>query len=81
MSIADQILKESMGIIQSEEQLDQLIAESRFHPCLVRCGNGRFTCPAQDVRHFTDIINASKDDYVRNISVMRTNLYTRFTNM
>ena len=71
MTLVERILLNNCGLIQSEDQLERLIVESRLHPCLVRCGNGRFTCPAQDVTHFTDIINASGSDHVRDVSVMR----------
>lgn len=51
------------------EQLD------RLRMVLVRCGNGRFTCPAQDVDHFCEIIRRDFDehrpncDYVRDVSL------------
>lgn len=71
MSVIKKLLEDDCGFIQSEAQLKEIVKENRLHPCLVRCGNGRFTCPAQDVKHFVEIINATSLDYVRDISVMR----------
>ena len=56
-----------------KEDIPKVVAENRLEPCLVRCGGGRFTCPAQDVQHFVDIITAEGSDYVRDVC-----LYTRF---
>ena len=50
--------------------LPELIAVDRLQPCLVRCGAGRFTAPAQDVAHFVAIIEADGRDYVRDVSMM-----------
>jgi len=36
---------------------------------LVRCGRGRFTCPAKDVLHFIKIIKNEGTDYVRDVSI------------
>lgn len=45
------------------------IAESdRLRQLLVRCGSGRFTCPAQDVAHFYKCVTAG-GDYVRDVSL------------
>ena len=46
---------------------------ARLWPILVRCGGGRFTCPAQDVNHFVGIIresNEERGDYVRDVSLV-----------
>ena len=63
------LLRTSMGFITSAEDLEKLIAEDRLQPVMVRCGSGRFVCPAQDVKHFTAIINKDGSDYVRDWSV------------
>lgn len=42
---------------------------TRLTMLLVRCGNGRFLAPAQDVAHFIAAIEASKLDYVRDVSL------------
>jgi hypothetical protein len=41
----------------------------RLVPIMVICGNGRFSCPAQNVEHFINIIDREKTDYVRQICV------------
>lgn len=59
------------GFISSEE-LDMVVVENRLHPCLVRCGGGRFVAPAQDVKHFIAIIERDthdQSDYIRDISL------------
>lgn len=43
--------------------------EDRLKLILVRCGNGRFLAPAQDVQNFIDIITRDGKDYVRDISL------------
>lgn len=49
--------------------------ETRLVNMLVRCGNGRFLCPAQDVEHFIGIIDRDRNsksidsDYVRDVSL------------
>jgi hypothetical protein len=45
------------------------------HPILVRCGYGRFTCPAQDAAHFIAIITKEGHDYVRDISFPTTGVW------
>lgn len=55
--------------ITSPVDLATIACFDRLTPVLVRCGGGRFTCPAQDARHFMDIISKS-DDYVRDISLI-----------
>lgn len=60
-----------------EDDIAPLVLSHRLMPVLVRCGNGRFTCPVQDLQHFISIIEEhsklSKDksntDYVRDISI------------
>jgi hypothetical protein len=52
-----------MGDVNEIEKID------RFIPVLVRCGNGRFTCAAQYVNHFCEVIGQSKTEYVRDLSV------------
>ncbi|MDP6526520.1 MAG: hypothetical protein QGH15_20090, partial [Kiritimatiellia bacterium] len=39
----------------------------RLVPVLVRCNGGRFTCPAQDAKHFIDIIE--DHDHIRSVSL------------
>jgi hypothetical protein len=64
----------------TKEEVDALTTIDRLLPVLVRCGNGRFTCPIQDLNHFIGIIEAhynaatfvpgrSSGDYVRDVSI------------
>lgn len=69
METIQRIKETRMGFIASEAELAEVAKESRLHRVLVRCGGGRFVCPAQDAQHFIDMIKAS-DDYVRDISLM-----------
>jgi len=57
----------------TEDQIDGVVKEDRLQPCLIRCGGGRFSCPAQDVRHFVNIISEHGKDYVRDVSLLRQN--------
>ena len=70
MNIIEKIKKERMGFITHEEELTEIVKEDRFAKILVRCGNGRFIAPAQDVSHFVEIINNSDTDHVRDISFL-----------
>jgi len=67
MNIIDKIRLHG-GFI-AEEQVPAIIAYNRLELLLVRCGGGRFMCPAQDVKHFISIIEADGRDYVRDVSL------------
>ena len=58
------------GFFTDHLDLAKLAALDRLRSVLVRCGNGRFTCAAQDVTHFIGMIEASKGDYVRDLSLL-----------
>lgn len=72
---------EKQGGFLNDEQVPELIKIDRLMLVLVRCGNGRFLCPVQDLNHFIGIIeehsklveNVSKplesSDYVRDVSL------------
>jgi hypothetical protein len=62
-------LSRNYGFITSPDELQAVINVNRLRPVLVRCGNGRFTCPAQNVQHMVDIVNKSNLDYIRDISI------------
>jgi len=70
-----ELLAKKYGFIESKEELDAVIEENRLHPCVVRCGQCRFVCPAQDVEFLTGIVKDSGKDHVRDISVQRTEAY------
>jgi hypothetical protein len=68
MSVIQTAIKEKCGFI-TEAQLPAVIAEDRLQMIIVRCGNGRFVCPAQDVAHFIAIIEKEGSDYIRDVSI------------
>ncbi len=63
------LIRSSMGFLHNDVDLRRLIEEDRLQPVLVRCGGGQFSCPAQDVEHFTEIITKENSDYNRDLSV------------
>jgi len=69
MSIIKKLLDEKCGFV-SDKDLPEVIKENRFQQIMVRCGAGRFVCPAQDVQHFVSIIEKEKSDYIRDISII-----------
>lgn len=77
------IRREVYGYIVDEADLKALgeHPDSRLWPVLIRCGGGRFTCPAQDAIHFIRIIQQSlvlrgnpaphhEQDYIRDVSLL-----------
>lgn len=54
-ALADKI--EGQGSFVTEDDIDGIVSINRHMLLLVRCGNGRFLTPAQDVKHFTGIIS------------------------
>lgn len=62
---------ELAGGFLTENELADVVKSNPHLTVLVRCGGGRFTCYAQDVEHFTNIIKAEGSDYVRDVSVRR----------
>ena len=56
-------------------QLADLAKLDRLRMVLIRCGNGRFLCPAQNAEHFMNIIRRDFDahsvdcDYIRDVSL------------
>ena len=55
-----------------EDDVAELAKLDRLHQLLVRCGCGRFTCAAQDVKHFIDLIEKASTEYVRDVSLLST---------
>lgn len=50
-----QEIQKNYGFI-TESQISELEAIDRFMLVMVRCNNGRFVCPIQDLKHFKQII-------------------------
>ena len=70
VAIIDRVLRQNGGFLQEPDIAALAAGEStRLMRILVRCGGGRFTCPAQDVQHFVDIIGRGNSDYVRDVSI------------
>jgi len=63
------LLRTSIGFLTCPEDEAALLHEDHLQPVLVRCGNGRFVCPIQDLSHFREIINKDGRDYIRDIAV------------
>ena len=69
-TLADKI--EEQGYFITDEDLPKLVQYNRLVLLLVRCGNGRFLCSAQDVGHFIGMIENAQGlhtDYVRDVSL------------
>lgn len=74
------VAKENGGFL-SPTDLEIIAHHDRLRQVLVRCGNGRFTCAAQDAKHFMDIIARDAaahgltdpdTDHVRDVSLPTT---------
>ena len=62
-----ELREENYGFL-TEVKLKELVGLNRLFRVLVRCGGGRFICPAQDAAHFIEIIGTEGTDYVRDVS-------------
>jgi hypothetical protein len=62
-------IEKQMGFL-TKEDVEELVLHLPFHKLLVRCGNGRFVTAAQTTKWFVDIINKSKKDHVRDVSLL-----------
>lgn len=68
MSVIQKALDEKMGFI-TDVELSEVVKENRMQLLLIRCGCGRFLVPAQDAKHFIDIIKREGTDYIRDVSI------------
>lgn len=55
----------------TEEQVNEIANHNETRLCLllIRCNGGRFLAPAQNVKHYVQIINECGKDHVRDISI------------
>jgi len=53
-----------------EDQIEKIVEINPFQQVLVRCGNGRFVTPAQNVKHFITCIEKSGIDHIRDLSLL-----------
>lgn len=71
----DQVLKNARkndGFLTMFDDVSIIAKEDRLRQILVRCNNCRFLAAAQDVKHLCDIIDASNQDWVRDVSLPTT---------
>ena len=71
LSRALQVVKSNGGFM-NETDIDIIAHHDRLRMVLVRCGNGRFLCPIQDVKHFMAIVQRDGQDHVRDVSLPST---------
>lgn len=71
MSYIQKLLDEKYGYI-TDKDIPEIIKENRLQQVIVRCGSGRFICPAQDLQHFIGIIEREKSEYIRDVSIFRS---------
>lgn len=62
------VVRDRQGFL-TKNDLEVIAAQDRHRLILVRCGCGRFLCPADNVQHFMNIIARDGQDYVRDISL------------
>ena len=60
---------DQLGGFLTEGELASLAELDRMRMVLVRCNNGRFLCPAQNVAWFTDLLESTSKEFVRDISL------------
>ena len=73
-----QVLRQAItnqGFFSAERDLEVLARDNdtRLLNVLIRCGGGRFSCPAQDAEHFISLVvsgnDAGQTDYVRDVGL------------
>ncbi len=63
-------VSKKMGFI-TDNELPKVISENPMQGLLIRCGGGRFITQAQDAKHFIDIIERDKTDFIRDVSIVK----------
>jgi hypothetical protein len=61
-------IKEQMGFL-TDKELPEFAQKFPDAKILVRCNMGRFICAADSTEHFVKVVEASKLDYVRDVSL------------
>jgi hypothetical protein len=61
------------GSFLNEGTIEDVVRENRLQLVLVRCGGGRFLCPAQDAKHFIACVEGKDKDYIRDVSLASQN--------
>jgi hypothetical protein len=65
------VIKDNGGFMSSSD-IEIVAHHDRLRQLLVRCGNCRFLCAAQDTKWIMDIIQRDGQDYVRDVSLPTT---------
>ncbi len=70
LAVIARVRSEHAGFLQ-ESDVAMLAADpsTRLQPLLVRCGGCRFTAPAQDVLRLIRAVEATGEEYVRDVSL------------
>ncbi len=71
-AVIARVRAEAQGGFLREPEVAMLAADpsTRLQPLLVRCGGCRFTAPAQDVLHLIRLVEATGEEYVRDVSLL-----------
>ena len=60
---------DKQGGFLTTAELTALVAADKMRMVLVRCNNGRFLCPAQNVAWFSDLLTSTGKEWVRDVSL------------
>ena len=59
----------AQGGFLNETDINDLAELDRLRLVLVRCNNGRFMCPSQDVAWFSDLLESTGKEWVRDVAL------------
>jgi hypothetical protein len=65
------VVKKNGGFLRDTD-IEIIVHHDRLRQVLVRCGNCRFVCAVQDVKHLIGIIERDGQDYIRDVSLPTT---------
>lgn len=60
---------DAQGGFLNETDINALAELDRMRLVLVRCNNGRFLCPAQNAAWFSDLLESTSKEWVRDVSL------------
>ena len=60
---------DAQGGFLNETDINALAELDRMRLVLVRCNNGRFLCPAQNAAWFSDLLESTGKEWVRDVSL------------
>jgi len=67
MNRMEEIRDKSHGFV-SQDDLKEIVQINRLELLLVRCGGCRFMAPAQDIKRLINLVEATGEEYVRDVS-------------